>query len=366
LLDLVGGHPLAARLLVDVLRNESVEHLSSETAVAPVAGQLAQALLARVALSPWDESIMETLSVFRLPIRWERLQKLSGVDFKEADLRALADRCILSFDGQQYDAHEAIRRHFHEKAALRTDLTEMHRRAAAYYESLYDESVMQGASNPTLAAELVHHLSYTGDILRATRLKLTIVEEIKPVARSIYRVERNYDRALELFRLAERVAPDDPEVSAYVGRCYARLGQWGESDNAFHRALDAAARAGRPTWWIHRDWGHIRARFKYYSLAEEHLARAAESHPNDPAIKSSLAYMHWQLGHVERAYELFEEAYALSHEHQYTLMYFARFLEDSGDVTRAARLRTELADARRLDNSRIPRDFELDEDYYEL
>src|ERR687885_666196 len=102
------------------------------------------------------------------------------------------------------------------------------------------------------------------------------------------------------------VVPDDPEVLAYVGRCYARTGSWNESDIAFTDAIDAANRAGQPSWWIYRDWGHINARFRRVEQAEQHLSVAAQMHPRDASIWACYASLEFRRNNLAKAREYYE------------------------------------------------------------
>ena len=127
-----------------------------------------------------------------------------------------------------------------------------------------------------------------------------IIEEVKPVARKIYKEHRNYTKALSMYRLISNIIPDDLEVLAYIGRCYARLGQWDESDKAFETAIKIASKTNKPIWWLYRDWGHIRARYKFYPIAMGHFEKALKIKPDDSSISASVAYMLWQAGDDER------------------------------------------------------------------
>ncbi|RPJ85697.1 MAG: tetratricopeptide repeat protein [Acidobacteria bacterium] len=153
-----------------------------------------------------------------------------------------------------------------------------------------------------------------------------------------------YWRALDLYKLLTDVVPDDPEVLAYLGRCYARTGQWDESEQAFEQALIVARKVGVPVWWIYRDWGHILARFSFYSEAEaeDRLAKAVSLHGQTASIEGPLGYMCWRKGEHERAREHFETALELEEDHEYTLTYYSKFLVSIGEEQRAVKLRERL------------------------
>jgi tetratricopeptide (TPR) repeat protein len=195
--------------------------------------------------------------------------------------------------------------------------------------------------NPSTAAELAYHSALSGDPALAKRLRTLVIEELKPAARQIYREDRDYSRALGLYRTIADITPDDAEVVAYLGRCYARLGYWDESDQAFERAVQIARRK-KEEWWIYRDWGHIRARFDFYTIAQECFRRAQEQNQQDASISAALGYMHWREGDTDAARELFDEALNINLNHGYALTYYARMLEDLGEHVRAEGMRDRL------------------------
>jgi tetratricopeptide (TPR) repeat protein len=239
--------------------------------------------------------------------------------------------------------HEAVRRYFRGKQTAE-QRAGAHKLAVEYYRLRYEQEGGERARDPSVIAELAFHLAASGDTTEARRLKLLIIEEIAPAARRSYREEQNYEKALDLYRLLTDVAADDPQMWAYVGRCYARLGRWPDSDDAFSTAVLVAEKTGHPTWWLYRDWGHIRARFAFYREAEEHLQRASRSQPNPPGINGAFAYMRWRQGYLEDAAGLFEKALAVDPDHHYSLRYYPQVLEALGDYAQADNLRQRLRD----------------------
>ncbi len=367
LLDIVGGHPLSAKLAVEAMRGRSVEELKNAVARSEVTGHVARELLREllkmVPLTPGEKEAMVRLSVFRLPTEYNMLSKC-GV---AADaLAALKDRCVVGFDGRRVELHEAIRRHFYAQAAESPVLPAFHRAAASYYSQLYESSKHTGHTDPTVIAELAHHLTMAGDIDAAVDFRLMVVEEIKPMARQLYKDYRHYARALELYKLVAEVVPDDVQVSAYIGRCYARLDRWQDSDTAFNRAIEIASKAGRPVWWIYRDWGHIKARFDLYPEAEKLLETAARTNQSDPSIKATLAYIRWHQGDREAACKLFEEALGLNTYHQYTLTYYPKLLHAMGEHEWANALSERLAAIESDATHVVPGEFDIDADYDDL
>jgi tetratricopeptide (TPR) repeat protein len=340
-LDVIKGHPLSARLVTDVLHEMPLDRLGDELTVIKVTGYLAQEILRRVELSSDEQLIMKMLSVFRMPVNMSMLTKTKEMQIGEKTLLSLADRCVLSFDGQTIEMHEAVRRFFYAKI-IEHEFKKLHSSAASYYNKLFEGQVYSGKKDPCVMAEMVHHLSLAGEISELKQLRLLVAGEIKPAARKLYREQKNWHGALALYRLLREVVPDDVQVIAYIGRCYARLGQWNECDQGFREAINIAGLTGKTIWWIYRDWGHIKARYSYYLEAEEYFQRASEINPNDVSIKASRAYMSWKQGNYSIAYELFEEALVLEPYDEYTLTFFSKFLDRNGEPEYARILRDRL------------------------
>jgi tetratricopeptide (TPR) repeat protein len=272
-------------------------------------------------------------------VRAERLD-YDETGVPRSALEELAQCAVLSFDGALYSMHEAVRRFYYGRASEETR-RRYHRIAMAYYDREYDEMEKRGVRNPSTLAELAYHAGMTGDAALTSRLRKLVIEELKPAARQIYREDRDYWRALKLYRTIADITPDDPEVIAYVGRCYARLGSWEESDKAFARAIEIAGRK-KDDWWIYRDWGHILARYAFYSRAQECFCIAEERRSRDASISAALGYMHWRVGDVDSACERFEEALQINPNHGYTLSYYARLLDELGQHDRAEGMRDRL------------------------
>jgi Flp pilus assembly protein TadD len=355
--DIVRGHPLSARLLVDAAAGRELNELAAD--LENITEHIASELLRHVQLTPDQTSALKILSVFRLPVRGDLLP-YDQLGINRPALEDLAHRTVLIYDGSLFSMHEAVRRFFYAK--LSEDLRKnYHRIAAGYYGSESGELDKQGFKNPGTAAELAHHAALSGDTALTARLRTLVVEELKPAARRIYREDRDYARALKLYRTIADVVPDDADVIAYLGRCHARLGSWDESDAAFDRAAHVAARH-KDEWWIYRDWGHIRARYRFYVKALECFRLAEDRRGKEPSISAALAYMHWMQGDTEVACELFQEALYMNPNHTYALTYYARLLDELGEYSRAAGFRDRAATIERWDAPLVEHDLDVETD----
>ena len=361
LIDLVKGHPLSAKIVVDALKDTNFNELSSSINVEAISGYVANELLKHVSLSETESKCIQLLSVFRKPVELSVFKKISDSDL-EGTINGLSERCILDFDGKYLEMHEAVRRYF-TTHIRKEDIDAFHNIAAKYYQYKYEHELDLINKNPSIVAEFVHHLSLSQQIDKAKDLKILIVEEIKPTARKFYKDLKQYSKAFELYRLLQRIVPDDIEVLAYIGRCNARLGQWNNSDQAFESAIEVARKNGQQIWWLYRDWGHIKARYNYFDEAKSYFEKASKNWPNDPSIKSSLAYMHWKQNQHDMARDLFEEVVTDNPYHKYTLTFYSRFLDETGDYGYAKTLKERLSRIEDDEEYRKPIEYDIDEDY---
>jgi tetratricopeptide (TPR) repeat protein len=361
LIDLVKGHPLSAKIVVDALHGEDFHELSSKLKLEEITGYVANVLLKHISLSEEEKQCLQLLSIFRKPIELNVFKKVSESK-SENTLNNLSTRCVLNFDGKYLEMHEAVRRFFVE-SITKDNSNIFHKIAAKYYQYKYENQIDVINKNPSIAAEFVHHLSLSGQIDKARDLKILIVEEIKPTARKFYKDLKQYDKAFELYRLLQKIVPDDVEVLAYIGRCNARLGHWSSCDEAFDFAIQVARMTGQQVWWLYRDWGHIKARFNYFDEAKEYFDKASMNRPDDPSIKSSLAYMHWRHNEYEPARDLFEEVISDNPYHQYTLTFYSRFLAETGEYEYAKTLKERLDNLENDYEYRQPIEYDIDEDY---
>ncbi len=364
LLDLIKNHPLSAKLVAESLKNIEINKLIEKLNIENISKSLSERLLENISLEEKDIEALKLFSVFRLPIKRNALTAIPELkDFDEV-LLSLASRCIIGFDGNIFEIHEAVRRHFESLCKNGSFRLKYHSFATFYYEYLNQGYKSTGTiSNFANVAELVYHLSMIGDTKRLKEYKLILSHEIIPAARILYKKQKDYSRSLELFRLVESGLPNDVNTLAYIGRCFGRLGQWSDCDIYFQKAIDAANKTGEVIWWLYRDWGHIRSRFGFYIDAEEYFKKAMVARPNDSSILSQLAFMREQQGINDEARDYYEKAINSNQFHDYSLSYYARFLDKIGDYLYANVIKKRLADARQSNDYRIPDDFEQDIEY---
>lgn len=356
LLDVLRGHPLSARILVDA--GHAADLAGAAEVLERITEQIAAELLKSVRLSREEEDAISRIAVFRLPIRSDVITE--GFNVNNDILIRLARSAVLDYDGSLFKMHEAVRRFFYARIPLSTRKL-MHLGALQYYERQRTEEERLGSRNPTTAAELVFHAVMSGDVRIASKLKMIVVDELKPTARRIYREEHDYERALQIYKELAEIVPDDPEVVAYLGRCQARVGNWNESKVCFQRALDLANRRGEG-WWVLRDWGHILARFGFYDEAQQRFEQSEKKRGTpEPSICAALAYMYWRSGDIQEARDLFEEALEINPNHQYALTYYPKLLREVGKYAMAASLLDRLDSLQQFAVGEHEMDFEAED-----
>jgi len=360
LLNTISGHPLAAKIAAETSRNVGITKLGDEQALGELTTNIIYELLPKIELSPEEKEVAETLSVFRLPIKNTDIATV--VDDKT--ISRLASRAIVDFDGHLYSMHPIFQKFFQQQVPNGKE-TELHRTAASLYKRLNKEKELHGIRDINIVAELAHHLSLAGDFAELPKLQALVFEEFFPAARELYR-QRRYDKALQLFMSLAECRPNDPAIWASIGRCYGRRGQWTDSDDAFKKAIDIASATKQPVWWIHRDWGQIRARFGFHTVAQTYLNKAKElGGRDDPSCMAADAYVKWRTDQREIARAEFEYLVQNHKYHGYTLKTYAMLLDELGETDYADTLKAQLEVMESEMIVPLPYDVEIESDIEE-
>lgn len=335
-LNLIAGNPLVAKLLlqhdVDLL-GRTVKGHSRPVGVATVRA-VAESLLNGIQFSDKEKFALEVAAVFRLPIRVEWAKSVAPLRSLPETWLNLANKGVLSFDGDSIELHEVIRAHFLSNSP-KTALAARNEWALDYYERAASKAEQDGAFAPAITAELVYHAGLSNKKIDVRRLNKA-VGELKQAAKVLYKNERDYDRALKVYLTLNELIGDDLEVLSYIGRCYGRRQQWDNCREAFDDAIRIANLTGQGTAWLYRDLGHIYSRFQRYEEARQVLEIARSITPGDPSIVAAEAYMYGREGKDEVSERLFKEALSLNSNHTYTLRYYSKLLRQAGRSGEAA------------------------------
>ncbi len=358
LLDVIAGHPLTAKIAAIASESRGLQSLTEEVAMSELTTTLVNALLPQISLSSEESKVVNLISLLRLPIEVDLIKEI--IDAK--NLYTLAQRAVIDLDGNYFTVHPLIRKYFYDQI-VPDDLKNLHKQAASYYKKIVQWDRLSNPSNLDAAFELVHHLALAGDFRELYDLRNLIYEEIYPAAKILYD-QKQYDNALSIFIKLTEIRPHDFRVWAYVGRCYARKGQWNDCDESFERAIEYAELSKEPTWWLYRDWAHIHARYGHRERAQNLLTNAKNTGgSSDPSCLACQAVIYWRNNDKERAEQTFEAVLKINDKHAYTLFMYSQFLDEKGDKDYANRLRSRLED---IESEMMqPEPYDIDVEIYE-
>ncbi|MDD5511111.1 MAG: tetratricopeptide repeat protein [Dehalococcoidales bacterium] len=327
LLNIIEGHPLAAKIAAVASKEAGIQDLSNDIVTSEVEANIISLCLPKIELSPEELATAQLISVFRQPINIKTIEEHLELNVETAN--TLATKAVVEYDGHNYAMHPLIRKYYYKGVPIE-EKKSFHKKAANYYSKTAQRNHLGHFINPTVAFELVYHLAMAGDFRELYDLRVIIYEAMYPAARTLYS-QKQYDKALELFYKLAEIRPKEPRVWAYIGRCHGRRSQWNDCDLAFQKAIEVAEATKQPTSWIHRDWGHIRARFGFYDEAIPHLQEATRDNYLDPSSIACEAYMLWKKGDTGDAKTLFEKALKINPKHSYTLGTYTKMLDEMGE-----------------------------------
>lgn len=351
LLTVIDGHPFSAVMVAQTSATSGLLSLNDEAKLDAVVHELVNTLLPEFQLEPEDRQALDLLSLLRTPVKSSELADM----VVEKSLGRLLAQAFLDYDGEQYYLHPIFSRYYRTKMGADRRF-ELHRDAAKIYLRKDRELMRIGRRDPAVVAELVHHMSLSGQFEKLPELKAFVYEEMYPAARLLY-ADRRYDRAFKLFALLSESRPNEPNVWAYLGRCAARQQQWTDCDSFFRKALKVASAIKQNTGWIYRDWGQIYARFKNFDKAKELFAEAKkEGGRDDLSLLASEAFVDWETGHRESAEPKFKFLLNNFEPRGYTIQTYAMLLDKAGESSKADELRKQLATIE--DEMHIPSQYE--------
>lgn len=327
LLDGINGHPLAAKIAAIACTKGESKDLSDDIVLSEVSTNIISICLPKIELSADEAKTVNSISIFRQPV--DAKYVLEPMELTGQILDNLASKAIVEFDGHTFSMHPLIRKYYYNEIPV-DEKKNYHKKAANYYAKVSKRNYLGHFDNPNSAFELVYHLAMAGDFRELFDLRMIIYEEMYPAARTLYS-QKQYDKAIELFYKLAEIRPQESAVWAYIGRCHARRSQWKDCDAAFKKAIEVAEARKQPTSWIHRDWGHIRARFGFFDEAIPHIQIAEKLDKGvDPSSISCEAFIQWKNRNVPDATRLFEDALRINPKHRYSLNTYIKMLEETG------------------------------------
>ena len=328
ILDAISGHPLTAKLFVDYSQTLNIEikdiHPTSFSRYA------IDSFLEKISLSSDEEMLLTTLSVFRLPIDLNLFSTQIGTPIKSEVIETLQNKGIFSCEKNFLETQGVFRQYYYEKIRNRASA---HLLASKYY----DEQI-KGKRNseisPDTKCELIFHKAMSNCIDKNNSDSI-IVTEVYQTARQLYK-ESEYRDAIRLFKTLETTRPNNCDILAYIGRCNARLANFGESDEYFEKAIEAKKRQ-KPceVWYLYRDWAQIDARFNRCKEANEHIRIAQERlGREDASIETVFAFLCAKEHDEKGAIYHYERALEIDQYHEFTLSQYLKYLRKLGENKR--------------------------------
>lgn len=160
--------------------------------------------------------------------------------------------------------------------------------------------------------------------------------------------DKNYSMALQIYQILYEVDNNDVEVLSYLGRCYARQGNWDLVKTYFEKAISAAEQKKEHTWYLYRDWGHLYVRYYMDTEAEEKLSEARRllhietMEDDDAGILAAEGHLAERNHDIDGAVEKYEAALNQNYYHEFTIQNYANLLRKQGDISAATNLEERL------------------------
>lgn len=349
LYELVNGHPLTAKLCVDVLARNK-ENPLKDIALGQVQQQVIKQLMDKICLDNVERKLVCMLSVFRTLIEIPRLYRLLSPELSgllDDNIEQLYKTSFICAGESTIEIASIFRNHFYEQVPPEC-IDEYHEYALNYYIALHKELTEQHKFSALVYTEIAYHLARLN---RMEELKSYLpgnVNALKQLAKTLYQRDKDYSTALQLYLMLDVAAPGDVEVLSYLGRCYARDKKWTLVKKYFEEAIEVASAQGENTWYLYRDWGHLNVRYFMETDAQEHFVKARQmllhecGLEDDAGILSAEAVMLERNGLISDAAEKYKAALACNFNHEFTIHNYATLLRRQGDISGASKLEERL------------------------
>ncbi len=186
--------------------------------------------------------------------------------------------------------------------------------------------------------------------------------------------QKDMRKAIEAYKKAGSLLPDDPQINYVLGRIYSGAGYYEEAIHSFQAAIAAQPRypeAEMELGLAYRRQGEYQQgpnvqtmRESDYEKAKEHLQKAIELQPDYEDALSTLGGLYRREGDYERAFEYYRKAYQANHDSSYALGNVASLAWYLGRIDEARKYyeRTELVSSMRTMDGHS----EIYWDYYDL
>ena len=352
LYSLVNGHPLTAKLCVEVMARRGIQSLEN-ISLDQVQEEVIRQLMEKICLDHLEMQLMHLLSVFRTLIEVPRLMRHLPEEYRSL-LKKNMDRLYASSfisAGENTLEVTAVFRSYYYDQIPPESRKELHGYALDYYVELHRELTQQHQFSAQVYAEIAYHLTQLGRMEELRRYLPGNLNTLKQLAKVLYQQDKNYSMALQLYQILYEAYPQDIEVLSYLGRCYARQGNWDRVTEYFTLAVEAAQRQGENTWYLYRDWGHMYVRYYMETEAVEKFAEARARLQRETGLTDEAGILAAEGFLAERNHDLagaaekYESALSFNSAHEFTITNYASLLRRQGKAAEAAALEQRLLDA---------------------
>lgn len=352
LYTLINGHPLTAKLCVEVMDRRGIQSLE-DISLDQVQEEVIQQLMEKICLDHLETQLMHLLSVFRTLIEVPRLKQHLPEEYRrllEKNMDKLYASSFISAGENTLEVTAVFRSYYYDQIPPEKK-DALHGYALNYYVELHQELTQRHQFSAQVYAEIAYHLTQLGRMRELRRYLPGNLNTLKQLAKVLYQRDKNYPMALQLYQILFEAYPEDIEVLSYLGRCYARHGNWEMVTEYFTRAVDAAQRQGEYTWYLYRDWGHMYVRYYMEAEAVEKFAEARvrllreTGLTDDAGILAAEGFLAERNHDLAGAAEKYESALSFNSAHEFTITNYANLLRRQGKAAEAAALEQRLLDA---------------------
>lgn len=349
LYELVNGHPLTAKLSVDIMAHQGTKVIDT-IVLGQVQTQILKQLMEKIRLSEVETWLMYVLSVFRTLINVPQLNLCLPPELctlLNKNIESLSQMAFISAGEDTLEITAVFRNYYYEQIP-EVSRIEYHEYALQYYVSLHNDLTRKHQFSAIIYAEIAYHLTCLNRVNLLKQYLPGNASTLKQLAKTLYQRDKNYVTARQIYQILNTAYPSDVEVLSYLGRCYAREGDWGRTEQYFESAIDSAINQGEDTWYLYRDWGHLNVRFdmpedarKNFSTARALLQQECGLE-DDAGILAAEGFLLERNRDINGAIEKYEDALAINKYHEFTINNYAKLLRKRGDFEAADKLEERL------------------------
>lgn len=192
LYELVNGHPLTAKLSIDVMARQGVKVIDS-VVLGQVQAQILKQLIEKVRLNEVETQLMHILSVFRTLINIPQLKLCLSPELCNLLNDNVENLSQMSFVSAGEDTLEitAVFRNYYYEQISENKQTEYHKYALQYYINLHNNLTEKRQFSAIIYAEIAYHLTRLNRIHQLKQYLPGNVSALKQLAWTLYQREKN-------------------------------------------------------------------------------------------------------------------------------------------------------------------------------